>query len=259
VPDITMPHTFTGAPVGDTTSASKISDNIYSNKALPESMEVINGRLDAFNLDAATTIERTVVRRRTFSEGRTVGGTVNLDYFDDLWTGDWDGTSYNAAKARGVPVAGLGLRYYLPHDMSALYISWAVDVVSDGDLKTIALGGANPTPPAAPSMLPRGNNWYHLTVDGVDIAYVRRSLGDGVHSLTYHTSSVLNTFANSFTADSKRWYGGYMLGAIEAAAHGYAGGEEPYLRGWHNAYITVSSKAKQTRIRTRRITVIGLK
>ena len=174
MPDIVLPHTPADGAVS---SADGISQNLYDPAAVPNSYEVINGRLDNANREATWDVDTTQIQRNGCSGGGSVGATLGLNYFEDLFR------SFDAATNDPTlygPIPGGSLEFFLPHDPALTILSWTLHLTGNG------ITGANyADPPVSP---PNITGRVYLYVDGarVVVGTTRNMLipGDDFRGLT---------------------------------------------------------------------------
>jgi len=152
MPDIILPH----IPIdGAVSSADGISQNLYDPAAAPNSYEVINGRMDNANREATWDVDTTQIQRNGCSGGGSVGATLGLNYFEDLFR------SFDAAVNDPTlyePIPGSSLEFYLPHDPALTILSWTLHLTGNG-----VPGSTYDDPPAPP---PNIVGRIYLHVDG---------------------------------------------------------------------------------------------
>jgi hypothetical protein len=127
--DVTIPTIGAGASNG-----TVVEQNFYNPTATGQtSAEIINGHLDNANRNAAWTIDRSQIQHGALSKGEVEGGTVNLDYFGQLFPG-WnivdDVSAVVEVKARMdslyQTIPGAAVSFYLPYNTSMVVFSWNV-------------------------------------------------------------------------------------------------------------------------------------
>lgn len=120
MPTVTFPSpVFSG-----TISSDSFKDFLYAvPNANPENtLEVINGRLDADNLASGATIEREHCQPGSAVKLKMVSGSVNLDYPFGIWGGT-DNT-INSNKAHVIP--GAAQRFYFPYENGDILLRWNI-------------------------------------------------------------------------------------------------------------------------------------
>lgn len=122
MPDITYPTTFAD---GNVVTALQVNNNIYHPTGTPDSLEVINGWLDNANREAGWSINRSHIRPRTMTNGRMVGLTGVLDYFDETFAvAEDEPDAYT-------PVSGMNIQVYLPYQPTIFVVMWQFNACSD--------------------------------------------------------------------------------------------------------------------------------
>lgn len=104
------------------------------------SLEVINGGLDASNLAKNARIDYTEVQRGAVSGGGQVAATANLDYFSGaagdtpLGSGFFAGVPDDPTTRYGryIPIPGAAISFYLPFDAYVL-LTWSITWTNDCD------------------------------------------------------------------------------------------------------------------------------
>tara|TARA_A100001515_G_scaffold15438_1_gene11403 strand:+ start:1173 stop:1904 length:732 start_codon:yes stop_codon:yes gene_type:complete len=140
--DVTIPTIGAG-----TSNGTAVEQNFYNPTATgTTSAEIINGHLDDANRSSAWKINRTHIQRGALTQGKTEGGTLNLDYFGELFPG-WnltDDMGSVADKAKMNPlyqvIPGASVEFYLPATPSFVLFSWQTFV--SAEQKDLADGGA---------------------------------------------------------------------------------------------------------------------
>jgi len=203
MPDIVLPHT----PVdGAVSSADGISQNLYDPAAAPNSYEVINGRLNNPNRRATWDVDSTQIQQNACSGGGSVGATLGLDYFDNLFR------SFDAAAndpALYEPIPGGSLEFFLPYDPALTILSWTLHLTGNGVL------GATYDDPAAPPPNIVGRVYLHV---------------DGVRVVAGTTRNMLIP-GNSTRGLTRSWAGHIM---IDGPGLGGTLG-----KGWHSASLRI--------------------
>ena len=132
MPALTVATTFVSGAV---VAAAALNDNIQAPKATADSLDIINGDLDATNL-AGIAVVPPMIQLGALSRAGMVGGTGNLDYFVDLWPGlvndDSGGANETARTGTFHAIPRLAKTFYLPWGMSRVLILWHVLCANDG-------------------------------------------------------------------------------------------------------------------------------
>lgn len=219
MPDIPATTFADGAAI----SAATFQNAVYLPHATtPASYEVINGWLDATNMDSTFEVTRRMVQRRQLVEARQVGSTMPLDYFSDLFNGVTvpdDGPPATAEELTSyVPIPGAQLSYYIGGtDPTLMLVSWSISWESDLN----AAGAAAIRLAVNGRVSPASGNVYRRVVS--------RSVWGAAPGIRDCR------FAN-------HWSGCAVLDAS-----GYSN------NAWNNIGLMISSNALQARVRNRRI------
>lgn len=284
MPDITLPNTFVA---GNTVTAADVEENLYEPRSTPRTFEVINGRLDSDNLDAAVAIGRDMVRRRQFVVGSTRGQTANVDFFKDFYRGEWtlaDGTAGGSpalspdAEIRAK--AFVGNTFYLPWDARFVYLTWHLSIVTDNeyyrDGNNDLYSGDDPSTPTGPITGYPDNTVLILFIDGYPVTQLSRRVIDGSFSmlnpvvlsagalkampqagLTYSAGVLRRYWNDSMQPDARYWSGHCVIDRTNSTDYIPAGTSQFWTKGWHTADIRVAHKVAHARIRTCRVTALG--
>jgi len=294
---ITYPNTITA---GTVTSAEEVRENLFQAKSTPDSLAVINGDLDWDNLPAAwqEDIPKEAVRRGSFTAPQTGGSTNNLDYFSELFQGDWDETSWTDSRERAVVVAGAARKFRIPwDDCSAVLISFRIEVVVDGGyfysvedeglgdheegryfdgtdtavddmIFNSGSGGTNGAPDDIGTYqngdFP-GETRLMLFYDGQPVKGVERRIVDGVVGLAtpFNYSDEIPNFNSGRTPYTRHWSCSAIIDADGPFSTGAfqlsAGAADELAKGYHSASIRLSHKKSHVRVRTRHLTVIPIR
>lgn len=243
MPDITPPNTFV---TGTSLDAEPVAENTYEPNSTPNNMEVINGRLTETNLVAPATVTRDMVRRGAFFTGKTDGATSNLDYFEDLFEGDWDPDVLNSIDDIAIGVPGASQTYYVPYDCAGVYFSWHIGTICQAKTPTLGLNN-------------EGKVRAMLFIDGVPIDPVSRQLKKSTRTLVPRAGATATIDSyNSFgwAPDHRWWSGHFVIHKDSATSFFTAGVPRPYTKGWHTVEIRVAHPHQHLRIKTRRMTAI---
>jgi len=147
-------------PNGAVLPVANHNANIYSTTSGRGIMSEPNGGLQVVNLDAAFTIRDEHVMPEEAVVARMDGTTIPMDVYNNAF-----GIRDDEAPAY-VPVAGLGLRVYMPYAMSAVVWQWSFHVSLFKpymmDYETGRVDLANAT--------------VKLFIDGVELPIFRRNL-----------------------------------------------------------------------------------
>lgn len=113
--------------------ASIVYENLYG--VTNDSLENLNGQLEATNLETNVDVQYQHVQKNSFSGGGQVGGTANLDFFGGedgpLGSGWFRGANIENAD-RYLPIPGASLKFYLPYEAHVL-LFWTVTWVNDNN------------------------------------------------------------------------------------------------------------------------------
>ena len=127
---------ITYSPLFDNNALS--SSSVYGPLYSPgrDSLEVLNGRLDADNLAPDFLVDYLSLQDGSVSGGGMTAGTRNIDYFggtSDKIDGWFDGvgsTEMASGKKNYLPIPGAGVQFHLPFPAFVL-LTWQVSWVSD--------------------------------------------------------------------------------------------------------------------------------
>jgi hypothetical protein len=127
MPNITIANNFTN---GATSSADDVMENIYQPKTTPDSLDVINGKIDADNVAAGVTLGRHKFQPFTFGKAFMAGATANLDLWESRW---WQGIALTSGDrdSEFLPIPGASVTYYQPYDCTLVLIEWQISWGSD--------------------------------------------------------------------------------------------------------------------------------
>jgi hypothetical protein len=246
MPNITYKNTPGSGTLaaGASPTGVDVSENWYYPTATGEqSLEVINGHLDAANLDSSLKFENKHIQKGTISRTKMVGCTANIDYFAQMFGGSttqasvddiYDEPSDQILSREAVAIPGLGIRFYVPFSGAKCILQWSFNHQNDGVY--------------ASQFLPRvvmanGKNFpaFFLFVDGVmDHINARRyTPGAGV------LDPAGNTGLGVDFSYGRAWSGHKLITSM--------------TKGWHSADIRVmlpargedNNKVTQCRVRTR--------
>ena len=135
MPNITLPHrAATDLSPGSVTSAADVAENFYAPNTTPDSIEVVNGQLDNANRAAGWDVDRVHIQPRAVSHGKSVGSTLNLDFFGKTAGGvfgEW--ASGNDLSDLYLPIPGANITFYLPYSPSVLLVTWRIFVGPNGN------------------------------------------------------------------------------------------------------------------------------
>jgi hypothetical protein len=294
MPDITFPKTFT---TGDLLESVKIQSNIYRPESTPQTLEVINGRLDQDNLAAATDVGPEVVRRGTNATAITRGHTANIDFYDDMFQGDYVADTYSEAIPKGQVV--VGTTFYVPYRCQAIYLSWHVSLIIDAGLvysltagpaasegNSVPYEDVDATGLAQLSVEP-GNTLLVLHIDGHPIKPMSRRIKHGHTTMlgtTYYDTTVpaeiksmptgavaKDQFNDPLQPDHRWWSGHCVIDRENDTVFLPSGAPHYYSKGWHTLDIRVTlgnwvfpvtldqKTAKQVKFKTCRATAIPIR
>jgi len=246
--DIKFPYDRTNGIVDkEVSDAGHLSTNLF-NPLSKNSLAVINGNLDAENReesaleaaqmnlvlpDALKWRAKTVhLQRFAASAGRSVGSTLNLNYFatPQKPCGDWNwGDAVAGGGAGSVnddeelyrPIPGAAIEWHLPHTKAGVLLSWNIGVTCYEDVASESSWAD-----AALRLFVNGDktDLYHL-IPPMDCDYDASASQNAPH--------IWN-----------RWWSGHYL---------YSGTE-----GWQTASIRlgISSGIEHVRVRTRAFTYV---
>jgi hypothetical protein len=239
---------FTPFVDGVALSADTVSTYFHKNTR-QNSLSVINGGLDAANLDV-TAIDYNFVQKRAASSAGIVSGTRNLDYFgggrrkiQSDFRGIGDVESINAERYVAIPGGAIQFRLDYPsYVLVTWHVHWTNDCMASEDTD-IANGGGS---------------WVRLFVDGkpADGGYDSVALTDSsqvraVGQTCWPSSSSLSAaLDNKLLRDrnkSRFWCGHIWL--------------DTKAKGWHSVSLRVCSNSDvaQTRVRARSMKYIAFK
>jgi len=244
MPNITYKNTPGSGTLaaGASPTGVDVSENWYYPTATGEqSLEVINGHLDAANLDSSFKFENKHVQRGTLARAKMVGCTANIDYFSQVFGGAttraatddiYDEPSDQVLSKEAVAIPGLGIRFYVPFSGAKCILQWNFNQQNDGVYAQTPL-----------DVLARGKNFpaFFLFVDGVM---------DHINARRYIPGAAVLDPA-----------GGFGLGVDFSYGRAWSGHKliTSMTKGWHSADIRVmlpaggadDNKVTQCRVRTR--------
>lgn len=124
MPALTLVNDFSA---GAALSSSFWNDNLYNPVATNGSFEIINGHLDADNMDATwPEVLPEQVQRKTYGDMGFVAGTANLDYFNEWFREiSTNGVTTSTYPTRPLPVPGANATFHVPSSAMAV-LSWTV-------------------------------------------------------------------------------------------------------------------------------------
>jgi|GEM_PF-5057007 len=138
MPTINLP----GTPYTDVLSnADTVATDIYDPTG-DNSFEVLNGKLDRDNIDIAggERIRRAHLQRRALNDGRLVGATANLDFFEEVFD-NFDPAAIDTRLFR--PIPGASIEFYVKDgNQSAVMLTWhlfAANDATDGERSMMLL------------------------------------------------------------------------------------------------------------------------
>ena len=110
---------------GTVLSSSAVSTALYEDGTGNTSFAMINGRLDNTNRRTTWEVDSSQVQKGALSNGRTVGATINNDFFPENFA------DYEIALASDKPEYYLALvggsqNFYLPYACSLVAFSWSI-------------------------------------------------------------------------------------------------------------------------------------
>jgi len=133
MPSFTYPNTFSDTATSD---ADDVMENLYTPQTTtPNSLDIINGSLDAVNKASDDNLSRRKVQPFTFARPSMVGATANLDFLEDRW---WQGVDLTSGDpdAQFLPIPGGSIQYYQPWDASIVLICWQISWGTDSGANT---------------------------------------------------------------------------------------------------------------------------
>lgn len=225
MPDITLPHTFFDTTPADPRDAAEM---LCRPQVLPDNLWVVNGQLTEDNLENVD-ISRELVRRKAYSYGQNAGGTVNMDFFGDLFLRTVDLDVYATVEAAMVPIPGTGISYYLPFDVEVLELSWHIGIIVGGgyEPRTTAIGWSD------------GSGGYDagavlmLWVNGLPVREVSRRIKDGGSTMVDSSDTSVRLRLNlPYGPDHRWWSGSYIIRAAD--------GTDANKAGWHTADVRLA-------------------
>jgi len=257
MPNITIPNTpLVDGAVAD---ADPVMRDVYSPNLVPNSLEVINGKLTNPNRDGWT-IAPDDVRRGHFSQSGTASATANQDFFDDFLTLTNTSTT-GAIQDQSMPIPGCSITFFVPWQVTAVALNWHLSLITDaGQL----------TPNTTAPHFQAGKTWLQLFVDGYPVHAVRRAMADGNWSMAYDPASP-DDFHNDYVrTDTRDWSGSFVYDSSLGSTIIPPGNLNYIERGWHTASIRIAfpplellpispytpvpgSGIKQARVKSRRM------
>ena len=99
-------------------------------------LEVLNGNLEENNLASGVEIQREHVQPGAGVQLSSSSGSINLDYFIDMWGGT-DNT-FGTGKNQAIP--GAGVRFFMPFDGDALIMA---QILYMGSIREPSAGSSN--------------------------------------------------------------------------------------------------------------------
>ena len=280
MPDITLPFVFVDGLVAD---ADQVSENTYLPKAVPASLDVMNGRLSNTNRDGWS-IDREDVRRGHFSQSKMVGATANLDYFDDTFRGvnrtidpvDTQPTISGAWWDEAKAIAGCGISFYVPWTVKAVVFTWHITLIVDAGHTAANIKNSTSSGPrysiagglvggAAAPFYSEGAVGLILFINGLPIHPIQRIMLNGASTIAYDPAVNPPTYNNTYFApDTRDWTGSFLFDATAGGQLGLINFplvNFPIFEGWHTADIRIAfppnaapgDGVKQVRVKTRRM------
>ena len=165
---MTTLNLFTAFVDGQPASADSIAGNFGTpSSADPApSMEIINGWLDADNLETPLSSNRigyNSFQVGSLTEGRMVGATLDHDYFERdffsgfnewIWVGPAEGGSFEKTGPAGTPaeiplfvtIPGSGLNFYVTYPNCFIAFTWTIRWTHDGIAQEGTNGSNNTVP-----------------------------------------------------------------------------------------------------------------
>mgnify|MGYP003635815892 CR=1 FL=1 len=213
-----------------------------------DSLSMINGRLDAANLNALKGVDYNLIQKNAQSSAGVVAGTRNLDFFggtDDAIQGWFDGIGDTEAAAddRWIPIPGASIQFRLDYP-SYILLTWHVSWVSDHSAEN--------------DRAPDGGAQIRLFINGkpADGGYVTTPGPDPTDSPQVRATGRCFWLRNSATSNER-----YLRDRYKSrfwCGHKWIGGKS---KGWHSASLRVCADqvVKQTRVRARSMKYIAFK
>lgn len=197
-------------PNGAVLPVASHNANVYSTTSGRGVMSEPNGGLQVVNLDAAFTVRDEHIMPEEAVVARMDSSTIPMDLYNNAFgIRDDDDPAY-------VPIAGLGLRVYVPYAMSAVVWQWSfhvslfkpymVDYKTGGvDLANVTvrlfIDGVdqpifrrnlpisadlllNPTAPDQEGSADAGYSYDHITQLWYDVSKLQQNVSAGYHELT---------------------------------------------------------------------------
>lgn len=267
MPDINHPLVVAPFSTGATLEADRVSEGLHNPKSTPDSMSVINGRLDEDNLATPYSITNDVVRPGAMATGGTSGQTVNTDFFSDFFFGDYDATDTSAcpypALDRALTV--VSRRFYVPYACSLISLHWHVGVIVDGghlwndtlpspavveDIEHLSDTIPNRGDPSTARNLGVDNTVLGLFLDGNPIQPCTRHIRTGLRSMLgskYYGAGLPPRFkpleGSPLTGANEKKYWNIKEDPDHRWWSGHYNATEGYMltKGWHTASIRVTN------------------
>ena len=105
-------------------SSTAWNNNLYRASSPNASFEIINGHLDAVNMDATwPEVLPEQVQRGAYGDMGFVAGTANLDYFNEWFRGIDTSTPTDTYPTRPLPVPGANATFHVA-EASMVVLSW---------------------------------------------------------------------------------------------------------------------------------------
>lgn len=133
MPTFTYGETFAD---GDISDADKVARNLYNpQNVTPDSLDILNGMLDAANKSSSDNLSRRKFQPFTFARGHMVGATANLDFAEDRW---WQGIDLTTGDPdqQFLPIPGGAIEYYQPWAATAVLLAYQISFGSDASSAT---------------------------------------------------------------------------------------------------------------------------
>ena len=244
MPDIALPNTFVA---GDVASAYKVAENLYSPTDPDSTFAVINGGLDRENtvhngssVSGGAYIDHHVVQSGALHRAVSVGSTLNLDYFQQLFTTfDVNLEGANDVDTIYIPIAKANTTFRVPWASTTVLLMWSIALANDA--QNILSGQDYVSNPKQESLL-------RLFIDGDSYEATRRGC------------------YNSVDVDPAFWSGStpYL-----AQPPRYGDGADLYYsghylipsmsKGWHTAGLWVAQSCNMSRVRVANMNVVVLR
>ncbi len=275
---------------GGVLDANQLADMLGARTHSPEGPVGYNGQVDQANL-AFTEVTRDMVRKGTWTgEPRTVGSTVNTDYFEQpLFKGinlnrvtEANNTRGSTYPKRLVSVGGLSQTVYVKESAKAFLVAWGVTFATVGR----AFANDDFRPRDSVPNIEYAAGWddagnpitsHHqlfatrmaLYINGVRMELTDLRFKEGLTTMTrdipvgdgvgtYNELGHLE-LVNPARPDLRAYSGCLVVDTQTLAANGdFDFGTTPMFRGWHDFSLCVGTNQPAVRTQVKRLTVIPL-